>query len=58
MSWIFLYVGLAVAGLALLAVVTVRLWRQVQVFGREVSAAAEKIAAVSDELAQISPPNR
>jgi uncharacterized membrane protein len=56
--WIALYVGLAVLGLAVLAVLTVRLWHQVRQFGRDVSAAGAKISAVTDELAKISPPAR
>lgn len=53
MIWIALYVGIAVLGLAVLAAFTVRLWRQVAQFGREVSAAGVKIAALTDELSQI-----
>jgi hypothetical protein len=56
--WIALYVGLAVLGLMVLAIVTVRLWRQVRQFARDVGAAGAKIAAISDELSRISPPNR
>jgi hypothetical protein len=56
--WIAFYVGIAVAGLAVLAVVSVRLWRQVRQLGIEVAAASRKVAALSDELSQISPPNR
>jgi hypothetical protein len=56
--WIVLYVGIAVVGLAVLALLAFRLWRQVRQFGRDVSAAGEKIAAVTDQLAQIAPPNR
>ena len=56
MPWIALYVGLAVIGLAVLALLSVRLWRQVKQFGRDVSAAGAKISAVTDELAKISPP--
>jgi hypothetical protein len=56
--WIALYVGLAVLGLAVLALLALRLWRQVKDFGREVSAAGAKISKVTDELARISPPSR
>jgi hypothetical protein len=55
--WIALYVGVAVLGLAVLAVITLRLWRQVRQFGRDVGAAGTKISAVTDELAKISPPS-
>jgi hypothetical protein len=57
-AWVALYVGLAVAGLVVLTVLAVRLWRQVREFGQAVSAASERIAAVADELAKISPPSR
>jgi hypothetical protein len=56
--WIALYVGVAILGLAVLAVLSIRLWRQVRQFGRDVSAAGAKISAVADELARISPPGR
>jgi hypothetical protein len=55
--WIPLYVGIAVVGLAVLALLSFRLWRQVKQFGREVSAAGEKIAAVTDQLSRISSPH-
>lgn len=58
MVWIVLYVGMAVVGLAVLAALAFRLWRQVRQFGRDVSAAGEKIAAVTDQLSRIAPPNR
>jgi hypothetical protein len=57
-AWVALYVGVAVAGLVVLTVLAVRLWRQVREFGQAVSAASERIAAVADELAKISPPSR
>jgi hypothetical protein len=56
--WIALYVGFAVLGLAVLAVLALRLWRQVRQFGRDVSAAGAKIAALTDELGRVSPPSR
>jgi hypothetical protein len=56
--WIVLYVGVAVLGLTVLGVLTLRLWRQVRAFAREVSAAGSKIAAVTDELSRITPPSR
>jgi hypothetical protein len=54
--WVLLFVGLGVAGLGVLAALTVRLWRQVRQLGREVSAASAKLAAVSDELQRAAPP--
>jgi hypothetical protein len=56
--WIAFSVAIAVLGLAVLAALALRLWRQVRQFGREVSAAGEKIAKMTDELARIAPPNR
>jgi hypothetical protein len=56
--WILLYVGIAVLGLAVLGLLALRLWRQVRQFGRDVAAAGAKIAAVTDQLAQISSPKR
>jgi hypothetical protein len=56
--WIAFYVGIGVLGLAVLAALTVRLWRQVRDFGREVGAAGAKITALTDELARVSPPPR
>jgi hypothetical protein len=57
--WIVLYVGVAVAGLGVLGALTIRLWHQVRDFGREVSAAGAKLAAVTDELSKVaSPPQR
>jgi hypothetical protein len=55
--WLVLYVGVAVLGLVVLAVLTVRLWRQVKQFARAVSAAGAKIAAVNDEIAKITTPS-
>jgi hypothetical protein len=56
--WIALYVGIAVLGLAVLAALTLRLWRQVRAFARDVSAAGATISAVTDELSRLSPPGR
>lgn len=51
MLWVFLYVLLAVAGLAVLAGLTWRLWGQVRRLGREVAAAGERIAEATAQLA-------
>jgi hypothetical protein len=56
--WIALYVGLAVLGLAVLALLSIRLWRQVRAFGRDVSAAGAKLNAITDELAHLRPPGQ
>jgi hypothetical protein len=56
--WIALYVGLAVIGLAVLGVLTLRLWHQVRDFGRTVGAAGARIAQASEELSRVAPPPR
>ena len=56
MFWVALFVPLGVASLALLAYVTLRLWRQVRQFGRDVAAAGERISRASDELQRLAPP--
>jgi hypothetical protein len=56
--WILGAVVLAVAGLVVLALFTLRLWRQVRQFGRDVAAAGERIAQASDELQRAAPPPR
>jgi hypothetical protein len=56
MLWVGIDVGLAVAGLAVLAGFAWRLWRQVRQLGRQVSTANDRIATVSRELSQLTPP--
>lgn len=56
MLWIVIDVALAVIGLAVLAGLTFRLWRQVRAFGRDVSAAGSRIADASDQLSSVAPP--
>ena len=53
--WVLFGVLLGVAGLAVLGALTVRLWRQVRRLGREVGAAAERLAAATDELSRVTP---
>ena len=53
--WVLTGVLLGVAGLAVLGALTLRLWRQVRRLGGEVSAAAERIAAATDELSRVTP---
>jgi hypothetical protein len=53
--WIVVGIVLALGGFAVLALLGLRLWRQVREFGRIVSAAGERLAAASDELARITP---
>jgi hypothetical protein len=51
--WILFGVLLGAVGVAVLAALTWRLWKQVRQLGRDVSAAAARIAAASDALAQV-----
>jgi len=53
--WVLLFVVLGVAGLGVLAALTVRLWRQVRQLGREVSAASARLAAATEELQRVGP---
>jgi len=56
--WVVLYVVLGVLSIVVLALLTLRLWRQVRQLGRDVAAAGERVNAVMSELDQISPPRR
>ncbi|MDQ1696286.1 MAG: hypothetical protein QOJ03_1639 [Frankiaceae bacterium] len=58
MWWIVSAVVLAGAGLVVLGLFTLRLWRQVRQFGRDVAAAGERITQASDELQRAAPPPR
>ena len=53
--WVLLGVLLGAVGLGILAVLTVRLYRQVRRLGRDVAAAGARIAAVTDELQRTAP---
>jgi hypothetical protein len=54
--WVALFVPVGLVSVALLGLVTWRLWRQVRQLGRDVSAASERINRASEELQRISPP--
>ncbi|HET6815733.1 MAG TPA: hypothetical protein VFH66_00695 [Mycobacteriales bacterium] len=54
MWWVLLYVALGVLSIALLGLLTLRLWRQVRQLGRDVSAAGDRINAAMSEIEQIS----
>jgi hypothetical protein len=56
--WVVFYVAIAVLGLVVLALVTLRLWGQVRQFAREIGSSAEKIASLTDELSKATPPAR
>jgi len=56
--YVALFVSVGVVSLVLLGALTLRLWRQVRQFGREVAAAGERLARASDALQQASGPPR
>ena len=56
MFWVALFVPVGLASIALLALVSLRLWRQVRQLGRDVTAAGERISRASEELQRVSPP--
>jgi hypothetical protein len=58
MWWVVLYVALGVLSIAVLAGLTLRLWRQVRQLGREVSAAGERVAAATSELDRVAADRR
>ena len=58
MWWVILYVGLGVVSIALLALLTLRLWRQVRQLGRDVAAAGERVNAAMSDLDQMSSSRR
>jgi hypothetical protein len=53
--WIGIDIALAVLGLAVLAGLAWRLWRQVRQLGRDVGAAGERIASASQQLQEVVP---
>jgi hypothetical protein len=56
--WVVLYVALGVLSIAGLALLTLRLWRQVRQLGRDVAAAGERINRAMTEIEQISTTHR
>ena len=54
MWWVVLYVALGVLSIAGLALLTLRLWRQVRQLGRDVAAAGDRINRAMTEIEQIS----
>jgi hypothetical protein len=54
--WVALFVPVGLGSVALLGLVSWRLWRQVRQLGRDVSAAGDRISRASEELQRISPP--
>ena len=56
MFFVVLFTSVGVVSLVALGLLTLRLWRQVRQFGRDVAAAGERIARASDELQRVAPP--
>jgi len=56
LTWVLVGVLLGAGGLAVLAGLAWRLWRQVRQLGRDIAAAGARINAATDELARVSPP--
>ena len=54
MFWVALFVSLGVLSVAVLGLLTWRLWGQVRQFGRDVAAAGERINRASEEFQKIS----
>jgi hypothetical protein len=50
LGWVLFGVLLGALGLAVLGLLTLRLWRQVRQLGRDVSAASARIAAAGNQL--------
>jgi hypothetical protein len=55
--YVALFVSLGVVSIVVLGLLALRLWRQVRRFGREVSAAGDRIARATEELQRAAPPS-
>jgi hypothetical protein len=55
LGWVLFGVLLGAAGIAVLAALTIRLYRQVRQLGRDVSAAGARIATVTAEMQHAAP---
>jgi hypothetical protein len=53
-AWVVFYVAIGVIGIAVLGAVGFRLYRQVRDFTRDVKAAGERIATLTDKLSRES----
>jgi hypothetical protein len=56
--WVLLAVAVGLAGLGVLALLTLRLWRQVRALGRQIAAAGERLAAAGNAVQSAAPPRR
>ena len=55
LGWVLFGVVLGAAGIAVLGLLTVRLYRQVRRLGREVSAAGARISNLTEEMQRAAP---
>ena len=58
MWWVILYVAIGVLSIAALALLTLRLWRQVKQLGRDVAAAGDRINSAMSEIERMSATRR
>lgn len=56
MWWLYLYVGLATAGIGVLGVLGIRVFAAVQGLSRQVGKSSEEIARVSEDLRRAAEP--
>ena len=55
LGWVLFGVICGAVGMAVLGMLTVRLYRQVRQLGREVSAAGARIATITEEMQRAAP---
>ena len=55
LGWVLFGVLLGAAGIVVLGVLTVRLYRQVRRLGREVSAAGARISTLTEDMQRAAP---
>ena len=55
LGWVLFGVLLGAVGIAVLGLLTVRLYRQVRQLGRDVSAAGARVAAITEEMQRAAP---
>ena len=55
LGWVLFGVLLGAAGIAVLTLLTIRLYRQVRRLGRDVSAAGARIATITEEMQRAAP---
>jgi hypothetical protein len=55
LGWVLFGVLLGAAGIAVLGLLTLRLYRQVRQLGRDVSAAGARLTRISEEMQRAAP---